>query len=164
MRYLRAMFQPLIALSQAATSTAALPDVGAFSWNQWGPMGAVAGAMLTLFGWVFKRLIDNVLKQNAHVMQLQLTKLDEIKSGLVEMKTAILNEMNTTQTVLNQLNANVVQELEALRSDVAGFDSRARGGTGSYTDTPVPVPRRQLRFQPTPVIGTPLPPRTPPKR
>lgn len=138
------------------------PGLGSLS--QYGPLGIIAGALLGLFGLLFKKLIDNVLKQNAVMQAQQLTKLDEIRNGLFETKTALVLELGATKTVINQLSADVVQELEALRSDVANLEQSRR----SSTDTPLPqlAPRRRPTMPPGTVLpgptGQPMP--RPPRR
>lgn len=149
----------VVALGQVSVPSA--PGLGSLS--QYGPLGIIAGALLGLFGLLFKKLIDNVLKQNAIMQAQQLTKLDEIRNGLFETKTALVLELGATKTVINQLSADVVQELEALRADVDNLNPRR-----STTDTPLPqlLPRRRQTMPPGGVApgppGQPMP--RPPRR
>jgi hypothetical protein len=135
----------VVALGQASVAA-----TQGFDLSQYGPLGIVAGGLLALFGVIFKKLIDSVLKQNVAMQQQYLAKLDEINQGIArvgafvgelrEMKISIIAEMAGTKQVINQLSADVIQELEALRTDAAARDPRR-----STTDTPLPAPLPRRR-------------------
>lgn len=127
-------------------------------------MGAVAAVLLGLFGWLFKRLVDNMLRQNEQQGAQQLAKLDEIKNGLSALSERVVGrldalsekmvaELGSTKTILHAVADETVGELDRLRTDL--------GTSQRTTDTPLPAPppRRPYRNIGTPIAGTSTLPR-----
>jgi hypothetical protein len=147
---------------------AALGQVGATTmpqnpWAQFGFAGVVAGMLLGLFGWILKRLVDGLLRQNMQQNVSQIAKLDEIKGELGRLGERVVGrldalsekmvaELGSTKTILHAVADETVGELERLRADL---------GAGSRTtDTPLPAPAPRRPYRGTPVVGVAQIPRS----
>lgn len=65
----------------------AASGIGALA--QYGAVGAILGLLLTLFLWQFKRMFDQLLRQNEQLLAQQNTLLAEIRSGVMNVASQI---------------------------------------------------------------------------
>jgi hypothetical protein len=125
-------------------------------WAQFGFAGVVAGVLLGLFGWILKRLVDGLLRQNGQQNVAQLAKLDEIKNELGRLSERVVGrldalsekmvaELGSTKTILHAVADETVGELERLRTEL--------GTVQRTTDTPLPAPPPRRPYRGTPIAG-----------
>lgn len=82
-------------------------------------VGAIVISLLSLMGWLVKRLLDNLVNQNTTLMTQQLSKMDDVVKAIVSIR----------------------EEVSSIREELRdGFHDLARSAP-----TPQPVRREDTR-------------------
>lgn len=92
--------------------------------QQYGAAGVVAACLLSLMGWIVKRLVDATLDQN----KLLRENAEKMIDALGDIKTAILASQHTSSTQIRDLHIDVAAVLNDLTN--VGRRIRPRGGPG----------------------------------
>ncbi len=93
------------------------PIAGFQALGQYGVAGAIAAGMLTLFVVIFKRLVDNVIKQNEHLQERQQEIQQQQISGMAALQKSIDSLGAILSTDVRELSREIAEVFNAIHHE-----------------------------------------------